>query len=265
MPPNLKSEICLSSEKHFKIRQLNKDNRGIILEANQIMPGYRSRDALYFDETSPLHTMHKGVAEIILSCLVELPKLVLDIGCGAGSLSYFLRQLKPDIRVVTLDGNPGTVDSPFIVKGDHFVVRTDEEYALVDENGVLIQFDLICSFEHWEHILPSTFPTFINNMKKHSHSKTLFWSTASRLEYPPGDEHHVHCNVKSYVKWTEELLKYDFAIAEFSLFEVGDEFLSEEWFGDDGGRLWESWEFVMKNNAAFDESLRRGPRFCAPL
>ena len=130
----------------MKVRQTSVKNTGI--PNGQFLMGYSPDiSGPHFDEKSQLHIMHESVARIINS--FDNIETVLDVGSGAGSLCYFLRKINPSIKTVTVDGNPQSVNSPFIEPEKHFVVRTDEEYKLVNENNETIKFDLICSFEHF--------------------------------------------------------------------------------------------------------------------
>ena len=71
------------------------------------------------------------------------------------------------MEVFTLDGNPKTLNSPFVDKERHFVVRTDKEYKIVNENNEVIKFDLITSFEHLEHIQEKTIRQYLKNILAH--------------------------------------------------------------------------------------------------
>jgi len=228
----------------MKIKQICLDNLGIPNTTDKI-PGYRHGDGLHFDANSEIHQMHECIAHIIISAFPQI-KTVLDVGSGAGSLSYFLRKLNNDLTVVTIDGNQETINSPFVKPEHHFIVRTDNEYSLVDEKNNLIKFDLICSFEHFEHIEPKAFDQFLSNFKKHSHENTIFWGTAAGYEFHGDDEAHLHCNVQSGEAWAEVLAVNGFARARSSLFEEYYHILSEAWLPPHG-RTANSYEFVFKN------------------
>jgi|ETNvirnome_2_300_1030623.scaffolds.fasta_scaffold00192_19 SAM-dependent methyltransferase len=187
----------------MKYTQRISENTGI--EKDEFLPGYSAEDGLHFDEDSFLHTMMESMASFLINMHIvknELKlKRVLDIGCGAGSLAYYMRKYLPTIEVFTLDGNCETINSPFVDKDYHFVVRTDQEYEIVDENNDIVKFDLIVSFEHLEHIQEENFEQFLKNVMKHSHEGTLFFSTAADWEHEEEGMEHVHCNVKNLYDW----------------------------------------------------------------
>jgi len=228
----------------MKIKQTCLDNLGIVNTAVAKIPGYRHGDALHFDANSELHQMHQCIAQVIIAAFPQI-KTILDVGSGAGSLSYFLRKLNNDLTVVTIDGNQETVNSPFIKPAHHFVVRTDDEYRLVDEKNNLIKFDIICSFEHFEHIEPKAFDQFLSNFKRHSHENTIFWGTAAAYEFHGADEAHLHCNVQPGEAWAELLAANGFAQARSSLFEEYRHLLSEPWLPPHG-RTSNSYELIFK-------------------
>tara|TARA_R100001594_G_scaffold148537_1_gene203969 strand:+ start:322 stop:1089 length:768 start_codon:yes stop_codon:yes gene_type:complete len=184
--------------------QTNLENTGIPYVAGGAkIPGYNHGDALFFDEESTNHTMMILMADFLLRMYTGKDlKTVMDVGSGAGSLGYWLKLMKPDLEVVCLDGNRATIDSPFVDKDTHFVVRTDEEYTIM-RGDAIAKFDLIVSFEHVEHIEPHRFEVFMDNIRRHSDLSTVFFATASKWEYPTEDEKHIHCNVKDTTEWKQ--------------------------------------------------------------
>jgi len=190
------------------IKQINKKNVGIDItgDAGNIPLGYQHGDGLLFDDTHPSWILHKNYEILSKDILKEYPKAmkILDIGSGAGNLRYCFKESKPELVVVTLDGNMETINSPLIDVDTHFLLRTDVDYTLSDENDEIIKFDVICSFEHFEHIEPQYFDVFINNIKKHSHKDTVLIASAANWKYDNSD---VHCNVKTSQEWEAELTK----------------------------------------------------------
>ena len=148
------------------IKQINEENIGIDIIDN--LPGYSHIDALGFivrgKPSDVYHSTYEKLSETILNNFPDA-KYILELGSGAGSLSCHMRNKKSNIIVVTLDGNKESVLSPYIKKDNHFIVRTDVDFTLM-ENDKIILFDLIVSFEHFEHIQESCFGVFINNIKK---------------------------------------------------------------------------------------------------
>ena len=124
------------------------------------------------------------------------------MGSGAGNFRYSLIKTNPELLVVTLDGNKETMNSPLIDPQTHYLLRTDVDYELVDENNEIVKFDIICSFEHFEHIEPQYFDVFINNLKKHAHEDTVLIASAANWKY---SDSKVHCNVKKPNEWENEL------------------------------------------------------------
>ena len=225
----------------LNIKQTNRNNIGI--PKDQFLMGYREGDALYFDQKDPVHAMHESTAQIANSFANF--NTVLDVGSGSGGLCYFLRKINPSVTTVTLDGNPKSADSPFIIPEKHLVVRTDEEYKLVNEKNETVKFYLICSFEHFEHINPDTFEVFLNNIKQHSHATTLIWVTAAAYKFVKEHEAHVHCNVKSYEEWALFLKKCGFEILPASPLRQNMSSLHQDWLPPHG-RLGCSHEFLLK-------------------
>jgi cyclopropane fatty-acyl-phospholipid synthase-like methyltransferase len=198
----------------MKVYQNNKKNKGIFIENKNFEElsldeqvkfgywGYRHGDALWFEESK--HITYKLLSEKILKKYPNC-KTILEIGCGAGSLSHHLRELNNEINVITLDGNQDTISSPYIKNDHHFIVLTDEEYTLIDEKENIIKFDLILSFEHFEHIHSERFGKFLDNIKKHSHKNTVIIATAST--WPEGRD---HCNIKTKEEWGIYLINNGF-------------------------------------------------------
>lgn len=183
------------------MKQLNKDNVGI--EIGDAPSGYQHEDGLIFDKTHPSWIIQGDFERLSKDILKRYPdtKKILDIGSGAGNLRFSFKEHNPGLTVVTLDGNKETINSPLIDKETHFLLRTDVDYTLVD-NDEIIKFDVICSFEHFEHISVETFDTFINNLKKHSHKDTILIASAATWKYPNSD---VHCNVKTIEQWESDM------------------------------------------------------------
>ena len=194
----------------MKYRQTIVENIGI--EIDEFVPGYSHNDGISFrnGEQEPVHQMMEVMVLFLIdqyrrvhynAGVTNNLKYILDVGSGPGGLAYFFRKYDPNLIVFTLDGNQETINSPYIDKDTHFVVRTDQEYKLVDENENIIKFDLIVCIEHIEHIQESNFRQFLKNLGAHAHKDTLFFGTAANWEYESDDEKQIHCNVKSADEW----------------------------------------------------------------
>lgn len=178
------------------IEQKIQENIGI---ENLETPGYQHHDALWFDKKE--HNSYINLATKIEQLYPF--KYILEIGSGAGSLSNHLRSLNVNAVIVTLDGNKDTLNSPYILKENHFIVRTDNEYQL-EENNKLIQFDLVLCYEHLEHIEKSNLDIWFKMLHKHSHSGTIFLGSASTLDYNP----RVHVTLEDKDWWVDKFKKY---------------------------------------------------------
>jgi SAM-dependent methyltransferase len=141
----------------------------------------------------------------------------LDIGSGAAFLSKRVREFGDDYLAVSLDGNYETTKLETINNDFHFILRTDVDYTLVDDNNDTIKFDVITSFEHFEHIQSDTFPQFIDNIKKHMHKDSVIYASAASWAYV-GEVDRVHCNVKPADMWKAEMDKYGFEEIQQKLF-----------------------------------------------
>jgi len=179
--------------------------------------GYRPGDALGLSKADDLtsvwfdinkHVTYKPLAQKILDTYPETKK-ILEIGCGSGSLSNHLRDINNNLTVVTLDGHQKTKESPYIDRDKHFIVLTDTDYNLVCEDNKTICFDLILSFEHFEHIHPDRFDKFLENIKKHSDTNTVVIATASKWEAG-----RTHCMVKHAYDWFEYLEERGFEMLD---------------------------------------------------
>lgn len=185
-------------------RQINKNNTGVDING-EVPDGYQHEDGLVFDESHPTWIIQKDFNILAQDILNIYPnaKNFLDVGSGAGNLRYSLININPELNVITIDGNHETKKSPLIDIKKHFIVRTDIDYTIVDENDEILKFDVICSFEHFEHIEPLMFDIFIANLKKHSNKDTILIASAANWRYP---DSNVHCNIKSLGEWNYELI-----------------------------------------------------------
>lgn len=210
------------------MRQLNTANTGIGgIEQEGKVPGFQHHDAMWFGADQ--HQTYRKLAVALVERFK--PQRVLELGSGAGSLAYHLRDLGVPL-VVTLDGNRDTLNSPFIKPEHHFIVRTDVPFELVHNDGTNPRFDLIISFEHFEHIDHSWFGRVIQNIRSHAAPDAVLVATASRYKYPPPLE-HVHPNVKEREEWVKYLTEEGFTelpggiIAGNNPFNFGDTMTSE--------------------------------------
>jgi len=213
----------------MKITQLNLNNTtGFyqkedtpfgVDEKGNLAPGFQYHDALVWEGSPgtkfleedirhvPLsqfmahwHDMFTRIAEYLVATVQ--PKYVLDIGCGSGQLSNYIRKVNKDIVTVTVDGNRDVLKSPYI-DHNHFVARTDEELDFRDENGNKMLFDLIISLEHFEHISDNKVDVLMDNIVNHSKKGTHLIFTASTTPYPHDSHSHIHCNSRDRGYWLD--------------------------------------------------------------
>lgn len=200
----------------MRIFQTNIENIGI---GDHNFPGYQHGDGL----TSEGHVDHEAIRHDMRAFADDLVKMYpnarkfLDVGSGATYLSERIRELGGDYIAVSLDGNKETPNLPSINNEYHFVIRTDIDYKLVDENNNKILFDVITSFEHFEHIQPDTFDKFIENIKIHMHSDSVLYASSAKWVYVGGYD-NVHVNVKDEFNWKGEMEKYGFVESDIKLF-----------------------------------------------
>lgn len=188
------------------IKQTIETNIGI---ENLETLGYQHHDALWFNEKE--HNSYYNLA-VAINNLYPSVKNILEIGSGAGSLSNHLRNLNNNVSIVTLDGNKDTINSPYILKENHFIIKTDKEYNLEKDNQT-IKFDLILCYEHLEHIEKSNLDVWFKMLNKHSHPNTVFLGTASTLDYNP----KVHVTLENKDWWINKFNEYKWENLNISL------------------------------------------------
>ncbi len=198
--------FCLSCSNDTKISQLNKKNKGINVKDKVL--GYRHQDGLWFAKDK--HDTYSALATYLYDNFIKKNnfRTVLELGSGAGSLAYFLRQLDPTLVVITIDGNKKTYKSPYVKANHHVIARTDKNLDFVDKNKNRIIFDFIISFEHFEHIQNKYFHILLNNIKKHMNEKTLCFCSAANCGGAGIDD--PHCNVKTLYEWENYLISQGF-------------------------------------------------------
>lgn len=103
---------------------------------------------------------------------------ILELGCGAGVLSHHYRKLNPDVKYVTLDINKDVIGNGVINDDTHFICFTDREFQIQDGDENMT-FDLILSFEHFEHIPEQNIRVFLDNIRRHCNENTIVIATAA--------------------------------------------------------------------------------------
>lgn len=128
---------------------------------------------------------------------------VLELGCGAAHLFYFLRQYGI-YDYVGIDGNPLTVAFNPLLQGyeHHFrLLNLQEEIALY-HNDRAVAFDLVCCFEVLEHIREDMVDNTLATIRNHMHSASTFFGTASLNEAID-----VHVLVRSRDWWLDRFAR----------------------------------------------------------
>jgi len=192
-------------------------------------PGFSWEDSIkWIQGNNP--EKYKPLADEIKKSFSSV-KSILELGCGPGCLGYFLRS--HSIDYVSLDINADTpLVSPYIDKNNHFICYTDRPYQIKEnypECDINSTFDLIISYEHFEHIPPARLEIFLNNIKKHCHEDTIINATCStakttgkildkldNFEELPNENLYFasHQSVHNKEEWIQILNKHGFEIID---------------------------------------------------
>tara|TARA_Y100000361_G_scaffold149454_1_gene163729 strand:+ start:2058 stop:2777 length:720 start_codon:yes stop_codon:yes gene_type:complete len=159
---------------------LQEGEKGLKLDDNnsESCPGFSWIDSIKWIDERP--TAYASLAKTLVNTFPDA-KSILELGCGPGCLSYYIKHYGDDVEIVTLDINADApLRSPFIGE-NHFLCYTDKPYQIQKDNKD-VKFDLIISYEHFEHIPPKNLGEFLNNIKKHCHENTIINCTASTAE-----------------------------------------------------------------------------------
>jgi len=130
---------------------------------------------------------------------------ILELGCGAGVLSHHYRKLNSEVSYVTIDINKDVLGNGVVNDDTHFISFTDRDFQL-QEDGSDLTFDLVLSFEHFEHIPENNISVFLNNIKRHCNENTIIIATAAL--WAGGDGRHPL--VMNYDGWHQLLSKNGF-------------------------------------------------------
>lgn len=189
---------------------LQKEIKGLKNERTNECVGYEYQDAIIPNQHD-FHQTYFPLAQKIYNTFPDV-KYILELGCGAGNLASHYRALNPKTTYITLDINADIINNGLIDPAKHFIVFTDRPYQLV-KNNKNITFDLILSYEHFEHIPEERMSVFLNNIKNHSHKDTIIVATSAIIT------RDVHPITWDKEKWKEVLDKEGFILLENQILE----------------------------------------------
>jgi len=175
--------INITQNNMIKVKETLQDNKGYTGHefdgtVNNECPGYGHGDGIRTAGVSE-HATYKPLAESIAAKFPNV-KSILELGCGAGNLSAHYRDINPEVLYVTVDINAVSPTLGHINPDTHAVAFTDRPFNIVDEKtGKTLKFDLILSFEHFEHIPAERIDQFFNNITNHSKKGTIGLATAA--------------------------------------------------------------------------------------
>ena len=127
------------------------------------------------------------------------PMRILDLGCGGG---LFISTCIDDGHLAYgIDGNPYYKELKQHSWGkfpdNFFVADIGKDFTLY-EDGSIMKFDAITSWEFFEHLHPSAVDQMVANIDKHSRVGTwLIFSASQRLDLP------WHKTIKNKQQWID--------------------------------------------------------------
>lgn len=191
------------------IRQICIQNDNVMgfdqSQGPDIYPGYQVADGcqgynVFRSKHQQQHRSYKEFAQQLIKNFDT--SLVLQLGSGAGNLSYWIRQFNKNCKAyVSIDINRLAARSPYY-KGNsshHYIGFTDKPYHFVDQDNQTLKFTTIFCFEHYQHITPHNFSLFLQNIKRHMTKDTIIVSSAACTDRGYGGK--LHCNRKSQRQW----------------------------------------------------------------
>ena len=211
--------------KFTEIKQKANPGLGIHDNNKKVCPGFSYSDSISWITNQPERY------ELFAKTLIDnFPKAKtwLELGCGPGCLSYYIKEHGDNINYVTLDINKDAPQqSKYIDNDNHFLCFTDREYQ-IQSNNEDVKFDMIISYEHFEYIPPANLSTFLNNIKNHCHKDTIINCTSSTQETSgekilDSDEDYRHVSIRGFAshqavftreKWKEILEEHGFELLE---------------------------------------------------
>ncbi|MBW1872771.1 MAG: hypothetical protein JRJ19_11945 [Deltaproteobacteria bacterium] len=153
-------------------------------------------DQEFFSEWGRTNSAYVSSAKTVIDVLFEnfKPGRVIDLGCGCGVHSYFLR--KKGVEVVCLDGVQPPEEHSFVsdIHIRDLTVRFDNIWG---------DFDLALCLDVGEHIPKDLSGIFLENI-------TSFCDTLLLACAPPGQGGHHHVNEQPKRYWIKRLAEHRF-------------------------------------------------------
>jgi len=201
---------------------LQNESLGLSIEGEKILEGFVYEDATKLYDDDFVHTNLDPIVEC-LNNYIEYDSS-LELGSGSGTLAWIMNLKKPNNKIVCLDINKDIKHLKYYNNVDLFITRTDEFFKLTENNNDYFKFDLILSFEHFEHITPDKLPVLAANLLNHSKPGTIFFGSAPsylRGNTPAGA---VHPNCKSEYEWDVWFHNLGFDRIDFSILNNREKF-----------------------------------------
>ena len=189
---------------------LQKETKGLKNERTDECVGYEYQDAIIPSQYD-FHQTYFPLAQKIYDTFPKA-KYILELGCGAGNLAVHYRTLNSESTYITLDINADIINNGLVDVTKHFTVFTDRPYQLI-KNNENIKFDLILSYEHFEHIPEERMSIFLNNIKNHCHKNTTIVATSAIIT------RDVHPITWDREKWNDILNENGFILLDNKILE----------------------------------------------
>ena len=169
--------------------EYNKDyyiNKGVIYNGKMV----RGEEVLTrrIDEWTKWYSKNHDFNDRIYGLNKNKPLRILDLGCGAG---FFIEDCINDQHIgIGVDGNQFYKEKsvPWINNSNNFFLCDIGKNFFILEDGHIMTFDFITSWECMEHLYEKDINTFMKNVSFHSRPGTHFiFSVSTRLD-PPGHQ-----------------------------------------------------------------------------
>jgi 2-polyprenyl-3-methyl-5-hydroxy-6-metoxy-1,4-benzoquinol methylase len=177
------------------------------LSQNDNLIGYDWGDAIRHNNPND-HLTYKNLAKTIVDKCAWGTESILELGCGSGNLSSWIKESNSNINYYTCDINRDIINNGLINDENHFIIRTDKPFMITKDKQNFFKFDLILSFEHFEHIESDKIDILLSNIKNHSNKNTIIIATASTIY------RDCHPTIWSREEWISKLNNLGFEIID---------------------------------------------------